>query len=337
MSSNLSMDQFILKSLYGNESKKLTVAELARELNVSQAQIFNRLELFQKLGYNIENHPSQGLRVISSPDTLIADDLRGRLEAANERSSPVIGNKILVFESTSSTNDVIQRLANEGQKEGLVVFAENQTNGRGRHGRVWFSPPRKGLWFSILVRPKIDTASFPRLTILSAVAVASALQKVTGLELKVKWPNDILCQGKKLAGILVELHADSKQISHAVIGLGININVAKEDFPLELQDRSTSLKAEAGKDFNRPHLAVQILQALDHYYSIIENDEFSYVMENWLDLDCTLGKQVNVQWSNGRQLKGLAANFDPDRALLVRSDDGMIERVTAGEVSLEKM
>jgi BirA family biotin operon repressor/biotin-[acetyl-CoA-carboxylase] ligase len=332
------LDQKILNCFYSDENKGISGLSLSKTLKVSMDEISHRISELQKLGYTIENHPSHGYKLISSPDHLMADDLLARMDAYDsKRTVRTIGNKILIFENTSSTSDVIQKFASGNHPEGLAVFAEEQTSGRGRHGRNWFSPPRKGLWFSILVKPRIEIASFPRLTILSAVAVATALEKITGLEFRVKWPNDVFCNNKKLAGILVELVADSRQIQHAVIGIGINVNLAKEDFPAEFVNRSTSLQIEGGRSFHRPAIAAQILQELDQFYSIIENDEFSYVMENWLRLDCTLGQQVSVKWTDGRSFKGLAANFDPDGALLVRSDDGMMERVTAGEVTLEKI
>jgi BirA family biotin operon repressor/biotin-[acetyl-CoA-carboxylase] ligase len=329
----VTLDEKLLTILY--RSKDISLQSISEQLDLSESVILESIQVLQSLGYAIESSPQNQLQLLESPDLLIADDLKARI--ALKTKEQLIGNKILVFENTASTNDVIERFGVNHHPEGLVIFAEAQTEGRGRHGRAWFSPPKRGLWFSILLRPKIDLASAPRLTILASVAVATALGRITGLEFQLKWPNDILCRKKKVAGILVELNADSKGIHHAVIGIGINVNLEKNDFPKELLSLATSLQIEGNKTFHRPDLAVEILEELERHYSIIENDEFSYILDHWLKLDCTLGEQISVLWSDGRRLKGLASNLDPDGALLIRTDEGMIERITAGEITLEKL
>lgn len=336
MENNL-IDRQILSRLYSSRNRHVLMDEILSGCKASEATVHERLAMICQLGYVLETHPQYGVKLQSSPDDLMADDLAARLDACNEsKSLKAIGNKIIIFEKTSSTNDVIHRFAKEGHSEGLVVFAESQTGGRGRHGRSWHSPPKRGLWFSILLRPDIDTLSAPRLTTLTTVAIARALMNITGLKLQVKWPNDILCQGKKVCGILVELSTQGEKIQYANVGIGINVNLKRKEFPAELLDIATSLEAEAGSSFSRPALAAEVLHQLNQFYVLIQNDDFSYVHAQWLELDCTLGQPITIKWTDGRKLRGIASNLDPDGALLVRTDDGMMERITAGEVSLEK-
>src|SRR5271154_4348754 len=233
-------------------------AELAEQLKISRAAIWARIEELRQAGYEIEAGPHFGYRLVSSPDALHADDLLARLG-----KTKVVGRDIRVFEETTSTNDVIEKLARDGVKEGVVVFAESQTKGRGRLGRKWMSPQRKGLWFSVLLRPDLRPQEATQLTIASANALRRAIQSETGLKPEIKWPNDILIGGKKVAGILTELSAEVDKVRYVILGIGIDVNLDANEFPADLRKIATSLKIEAGESFSRPALAVAILQELD--------------------------------------------------------------------------
>ena len=203
-------------------------------------------------------------------------------------------------------------------------------------GRKWVSPPRKGLWFTVLLRPLCPMQSAQRLTVMTAVAVTSSLRRNTGLPLRIKWPNDILCRGRKVVGILVELCAEGPHLQYAAIGIGIDVNLEPSDFPSWLQASATSLKQEAGFPFHRPTLAIEVLRELDQCQSLLSDENFPMLLEYWMELDDTLGRQISISWNDGRSLRGLASNLDFDGALLVRTDEGRLERVTAGDVTLEK-
>ena len=192
----MTIDARILNALRGTEEGSVSGTDLLTELRVSRAAIWARIEELRSLGYDIEASPHFGYRLVSSPDMLHADDLISRLGATR-----VIGRDIRVFEETTSTNDVVERMAGDGVKEGAVVFAEAQTRGRGRLGREWASPARKGLWFSVLLRPELPPLQTTQLTVASAIALRRAIQTETGLEPVIKWPNDILIGSKKVAGI----------------------------------------------------------------------------------------------------------------------------------------
>jgi BirA family biotin operon repressor/biotin-[acetyl-CoA-carboxylase] ligase len=194
------------------------------------------------------------------PDGLIAEQLQADLD------SGVIGREIVVLDQAGSTNDAILQIANANLKEGLVVFAEHQTAGRGQRGNRWESAAGKGLWFSILLRPTIDLASSPQLTAWAAEAVSNAIQNEFSLIPVIKPPNDVQIDGAKVAGVLVEMRAQQNAPHLAIAGIGVNVNQSREDFPKELQSRAISLAMALGKQINRQSFAVALLRKLDRTY-----------------------------------------------------------------------
>ena len=194
------------------------------------------------------------------PDGLVAEQLQADLARG------VIGREIIVLEQTSSTNDAILQIANANSKEGLVVFAEHQTAGRGQRGNRWESAAGKGLWFSILLRPKIDLASSPQLTAWAAEAVSGAIQNEFSITPTIKPPNDVQIDGRKVAGVLVEMRAQERAAHLAIAGIGVNVNQSREDFPKELQSRAISLAMALGKQIDRQSFAVALLRKLDRTY-----------------------------------------------------------------------
>ncbi|HXI73101.1 MAG TPA: biotin--[acetyl-CoA-carboxylase] ligase [Verrucomicrobiae bacterium] len=305
-------------------------AQLAEQLGISRAAIWARIEELRRLDYDIEAGPHFGYRLVSSPDALHADDLCARLGKTR-----VIGRDIQVFEQTTSTNDVIEKLARDGVSEGVVVFAESQTKGRGRLGRKWISPERKGLWFSVLLRPDLRPQEATQLTVASATALRRAIAAETGLKPEIKWPNDILVGGKKVAGILTELSAELDRVRHIILGIGVDVNLDTGELPVELRKLATSLKMESGEKISRAELAVAILQALDEDYARIGAGKFAAVADEWEAHCATIGKNVTVLIGD-RKIRGRAESLDDDGALLVRTEHGHLERIIGGDVTLEK-
>jgi BirA family biotin operon repressor/biotin-[acetyl-CoA-carboxylase] ligase len=280
------------------------------------------------VGYDIEATPHLGYRLVSSPDALHADDLLARLGKTR-----VIGRDIRVFEETTSTNDVIEKLARDQVKEGVVVFAESQTKGRGRMGRKWISPARKGLWFSILLRPDLTPQEATQLTVASATGLRRAIHDATGVKAKIKWPNDILIGGKKVAGILTELSAELDRVKHIILGIGVDVNLSGAEFPQDLRKIATSLKIEAGKTISRAELAVKILRELDADYARVCSGKFESVADEWEEHCGTIGHLVTIHVGD-RKLHGRAESLDDDGALLLRTEHGTLERVIGGDVTL---
>ena len=326
----MNLDQQILTALHAAGAVGVSGAELSQRFAVSRAAIWARIEELRTLGYEIEASPHRGYRLRSVPDVLHADDLLSRL--GNTR---VIGRDIRVFQETSSTNDVVEKLARDGVPEGVVVFAESQTKGRGRLGRKWLSPAGRGLWFSVLLRPNLRPQAATQMTIATAVAVARAIRQQTGLKPGIKWPNDILIQGRKTAGILTELSAELDHIKYLVIGIGVDVNVAPTEFPPDLRKLATSLRIEAGRPLNRADVAVAILRALDDDYARIAAGHFEAVANEWAEHCTTLGQPVTIHIGD-RRIHGRAEALDEDGALLLRTEHGRLERIIGGDVMMEK-
>ena len=325
----MTTDAKILFALRANPDG-VSGAQLAEELAVSRAAIWSRIEELRQVGFNIEAGPHFGYRLVDEPDALLADDLLARLG-----STKVIGRDIQVFEQTTSTNDVAERLARDGVREGVVVFAESQTKGRGRLGRAWLSPTRKGLWFSVLLRPNLRPQETTQLTVISATALRRAVTTVTGLVAEIKWPNDLLIGGKKAAGILTELSAELDRVRHVILGIGVDVNQDNSGFPPELRKIATSLRLETGRAISRAELAVEILQELDRDYALIGAGKFSEIANEWEAACVTMGKNVLVHTGEHR-FRGRAESLDDDGALLIRTEHGHLERVIGGDVTIEK-
>ena len=326
----MSIDAQILSALRRAGPGCVSGAELSQRLGVTRAAVWARIEDLRELGYDIAASPHQGYQLLSVPDVLHADDLRSLVE-----QNKVIGRDIRVFEKTNSTNDVVERLAHDGVREGVVVFAETQTQGRGRLGRRWLSPSRRGLWFSLLLRPPLHPQAATRLTVAAATALVRAIRTQTGLTPDIKWPNDILLRGRKVAGVLTELSAELDRIKYVILGIGVDVNLSASDFPAELRKSATSLKIETGADLQRAELASAILRELDYDYERICQSRFEAIADEWEEHCSTIGRRVRIQIGT-RLLQGQAESLDNDGALLLRTEHGHLERIIGGDVTVQK-
>ncbi len=320
----------ILKALRLADRGSVSGGELATQLGVTRAAVWANIEELRSLGYEIEASPHEGYRLLHVPDVLLADDILSRLGKTR-----VIGRDIRVFQETTSTNDIVEKLARDGVKEGVAVFAETQTKGRGRLGRKWLSPGKKGLWFSVLLRPDLRSDEATQVTILAATGLARALRKHTGVAVEIKWPNDLLVNGRKVAGSLMELSAEVDRVRFIVLGIGLDVNMRESDFPAELRKVGTSLKLESGKSWHRGELAAAILEELDHDYSRLRAGRFETIADEWEELCATIGKNVNIRMGE-RVIRGRAESLDSDGALILRTEHGRLERIIGGDVTLER-
>lgn len=326
----MTTDAQLLSVLRNTNDGFTTGAELSRQLGLTGAVVTGRIKELRALGYEIEASPHLGYRLVSSPDALHAEDLLARLPKKR-----IVGRDIQVFQETSSTNDVVEKLARDGVKEGVVVFAEAQTKGRGRLGRKWVSPAKKGLWFSVLLRPQIRPVEATQLTVGAATALARAIQKQTNLSPDIKWPNDLLLRGRKVAGILTELSAEVDRVKHVILGIGLDVNQTASDFPADVRKLATSLKLECGRAIDRAELAAAILQELDRDYARICSGGFAALADEWESRCTTIGQNVTIGIGE-RRVRGRAEALDDDGALLVRTEHGRLERIIGGDVTVEK-
>lgn len=326
----MNSDARILRAMREGGDAGVSGAVLAKQLGVSRAAVWNRIEELRRHGYDIEASPHHGYILRGTPNALHGDDLMSRLPGIR-----TIGRDIRVFGETTSTNDIVEKLARDGVAEGIVVFAESQTRGRGRMGRQWLSPPGRGLWFSVLLRPALSPTAATQLTVLSAVAVARGVERETGLHPEIKWPNDIMFGHRKVAGILVEIGAELDRIRHAILGIGIDVNLDPAELPPEVSDMATSLKAEGGRAFDRAAVATSVLRELDNLYQRLKEGDFHEISDEWMRRCSTLGRAIRIRIGN-RVIAGRAEALDEEGALLVRTEFGTIERVIGGDVTLER-
>jgi BirA family biotin operon repressor/biotin-[acetyl-CoA-carboxylase] ligase len=326
----MSLDAAILTALRQAGSGFVSGAELSQELGVTRAAIWARVDDLRKLGYDIAASPHQGYQLLSVPDVLHADDLVSLVKGIH-----VVGRDIRVFEKTNSTNDVVEKLARDGVPEGVVVFAEAQTQGRGRLGRRWISPPRRGLWFSVLLRPNLRPQAATQLTVAAATALVRAIRDTTGLAPEIKWPNDILIRGRKVAGVLTELSAELDHIKYLILGIGVDVNLTASDFTPELRRVATSLRIELGRELHRADLAAAIVRELDADYRRIRAGRFEEIVDEWQARCGTLGRRVSIRIAD-RIVQGQAEALDHDGALLIRTEHGHLERMMGGDVTLQR-
>ena len=257
---------------------------------------------------------------------LSLDDIQGELETKR------LGTRFHYFQEIDSTNRYARRLAEAGAPEGEVVIAEYQSGGRGRLGRNWFSPPYCNLYFSLLLRPALAPVHAPQITLTAAVALADTVAAFVAEPPAIKWPNDILLQGKKLAGILTESSCDAKHIEFVILGIGVNLNFPCERMPESIRDRATSLMEVGGQGVSRENFLRRLIQDLDRCYGVLEDFGFDAIAPRWEARFGLKGKTVRVEMG-GDVLIGQAVGIDHDGALLVEDDRGERQRVVAGDVT----
>jgi BirA family biotin operon repressor/biotin-[acetyl-CoA-carboxylase] ligase len=298
---------------------------ISDKLGLSRAAVWKHVNALRAQGYRIDAVPARGYRLMEIPDRL------GELELRPFLNTHDLGQVLHWFEEVGSTNDIAKRLADDGAAHGEVVVAEAQTAGRGRRGRVWASPAGRNLTLSIILRPDLPPSRASELTLVASVALCQAVRQA-GVPAGIKWPNDLLAHGRKLAGILTELAADPDRVQWVVLGIGVNVNVRAEEFPAELRDIATSLAMERGEPVPRALFAAAVLSSLEEWLDRHAEDGFPPVREAWRAMSITLDREVRVRASD-RDLEGVAEDVDEAGALLVRTTAGL-ERVLAGDVEL---
>lgn len=297
--------------------------ELSRSLDVSRSAVWKCVEELRADGYEIAAIPRHGYRLESAPDRILPAEVQFALGTRK------FGCQVEHFESLDSTMNEAFRRAMDGALEGTVIVSETQTKGRGRLGRTWASPRGKGLYFSLILRPRCPVSDAARLTLLSAVALSEAVEKVSGIRPLIKWPNDLLVDGKKLSGILTELRAEIDKVEFVVIGFGVNVNTARTLLPPE----AISIKEAGGKVVSRVALLQEILRSLEKRYLALPKEGYGPVLEEWRQRSATLGRTVRFQDKSG-QVEGVAEGLSEDGGLLVKMPSGETVKRMAGDILL---
>src|SRR5512138_2373785 len=278
---------------------------ISDKLGLTRAAVWKHVEALRSQGYRIQAVPARGYRLAEVPDSLTPLELRPLLNTHD------VGQVIHWYEEIGSTNDRAKELADAGAEHGEVVVAEAQTAGRGRRGRTWASPARKNLYLSVVLRPDLPPARAPELTLVASVALCDAIRQA-GVEAGIKWPNDLLAGGRKIAGVLTELAAEPDRVHWVVLGAGVNVNARPEDFPEELRADATSVLIERRQPAPRALLAAACLTALESWIDRHAEEGFAPIRDAWRERSVTLGREVLVKEGNagGRELAGVAEDID---------------------------
>jgi BirA family biotin operon repressor/biotin-[acetyl-CoA-carboxylase] ligase len=300
-------------------------ARVAREIGVSRSAVWTWVERLRELGVRVKGHPRTGYFLEKVPDILTPDMLRQRLKGS------LFGKRIHHFFKVDSTNRVALELAHAGEPEGAVVLAEEQTAGRGRAGRAWHSERAVGIYVTLVLRPKLAPVQAPLLTMMAGLSAYTAIRAHSGLVIDLKWPNDLLIGGKKVGGILTEMHAEPGQVRFVIVGIGLNVN--QEKFPAELGSLATSLRIEGGRPQSRLELLVRLLREFENDYNEFLREGSASVIDRFTKVSSyAQGKRVRV--SNGKDaFTGVTAGLGPEGLLQVQRDSGQVTTVIAGDVA----
>lgn len=299
--------------------------ELCEKFGVSRTAVWKAINQLKKEGYEIEAVTNRGYRILSVPDLLSENELN------SIRKTEWAGRTIYYFDVLDSTNTKANHLAEEGAEHGTLVVADRQESGRGRRGRSWTSPGNTGIFMTLLLKPEIEPQNASMLTLVTAMAVAKAIQRITGLAAEIKWPNDIVVNGKKVCGILTEMSAQIDYVNHIVIGIGINVH--NEEFPQELSDRATSIYLESGKRINRGMLIEAVWEEFEGYYgTFMETQDLSQIAEEYDLYLANRKKKVRVL-DPKEPYEGVAQGITARGELIVDTWESR-RLVSSGEVSV---
>jgi BirA family biotin operon repressor/biotin-[acetyl-CoA-carboxylase] ligase len=298
---------------------------ISEQLGISRTAVWKHIQALRSRGYTFEAIPRRGYRLTGMPDAVDAARVQALLQTR------VFGRKLKVFAEAESTQRLAHDWVREGAPEGAVVVADRQTAGRGRMGRQWHSPPGKGLWFSMVLMPRLNVGRVPQLTLVAAAALCRSLRRETGLDIGIKWPNDLLIRGRKCCGILIESIAEDERLQYAVAGIGLNVNLDAADFPPDLRETATSLSIEAGAAFDRERLFASFLNEWESMYGLYLHRGFGVIRTIWEAHNATLHRRVAVATPEG-ETAGVAVAVDEHGGLVLRRDDGSHVTVYAGEL-----
>ena len=316
----------VLNMLWQNADRYVSGEELARALSLSRTAVWKTVGQLRAEGYAIESRPKRGYRLLSGSDVLSAEGVLRHLRRRDLR--------LRVYKTISSTNTVLKTLAAEGEEPGLVLISEEQSAGRGRLGRSFYSPPGSGLYMSLLLRTAMPAAEATRLTVCAAVAVCETVEELSGRDAQIKWVNDVFVDGRKVCGILTEASVDCETgaLHYVVVGIGVNTRVPEGDYPEELRGVAGSAFGEEAIPELRCRLAAGILDRLADY---AENPAAPAIFEGYRRRSLVLGREISILAPGRDPVPAVAVDLDEDCSLLARLPDGSIRRLSSGEVSVK--
>ena len=285
--------------------------QIAKRFHISRTAVWKQIQHLKKKGYKICAKPHKGYHLQEPIETITVEELKHQLK------TKFIGKKVVRLSSVTSTNDHAKILAKDNEPEGTIVLADMQTGGRGRKQRLWNSP-KGGLWFSIILTPHIPPTDAMKITMCAACALTEAIKQKTTLNPTIKWPNDILINGKKVCGILTELSAEIDSINFLIIGIGLNTN---NQLPKDLVSQATSLNIELHKKVNNLSLFIEILESFERFYTALKNRNDEMICKTWISHSSTIGSNILVSTEQG-EIRGKAIGLDDHGELIVKTPQG---------------
>ena len=318
------MREKILKVILDNEKEFISGEELSKKLGISRTAIWKHIRILRSQGYNIESVNKKGYRLVDEPT-----DLLNPQNIYRNLKTKFIGKNVLHFETIDSTNDYAKKIGNE-LIDGSVIISEEQTKGKGRLGRVWESKAGEGIWMSIILKPNIIPNKAPFITLIAGASIVKALN-ILGVDAKIKWPNDITINNKKLSGILTELSAEIERVNYIVVGIGMNVK--DTDFEEELKDKATSLYKE-NYNVSRIDIVKEILCQFEKLYlDYIEKDDKKEVLDICRQYSAIINKEIYVIKNDQKELVD-CIGINEEGNLIIKNKDGKLEEIMSGEVSI---
>lgn len=304
------------------------LARLMSRLSLQRVDLDEAISLLASWDYKLRLRKRKGVCFISAPDSLTDIEIQHHVRTKK------IGRIVHAYNSLKSTNDLAAKMAESGSPEGTLVVAETQTRGRGRLGRVWYSPPGTGIYLSIILRPAFSPESAPGLSVMTALALAETINSYCPGETHLKWPNDVLIGRRKTAGILTELSADRGKINHVIVGVGINVNQGVGHFPEEIRAHATSVRRATKRKVRRVELLVAFLKQFEKEYAAYKKERLNKARPRLKKFSSLLGKEVTVR-SGRTRTNGLATDIDANGRLILETKTGRVT-ISAGEVTIVK-
>lgn len=306
----------------------ISASKLEEKARLSPAELESELKKLLQVGYEIDHHAGLGYKLNSVPDRLIPDEIKWGLK------TQVIGREILTYERATSTMDITRQLVEGGAREGIVIFSEEQTSGRGRSGHTWVCPKFKGLLATVVIKPKISAEHIFLVTGMAAIAVAETIQDMFSLKAVIKWPNDVLINDKKVGGTIVEVIRSHKQRYTFAIGIGVNVNQAPDELPELTRIPATSLSIEKKGSINRIEFARNLLESIDNWYAVLKDAHYGKMLKRWRDLCVTIGQELTVV-EGDKLYHGKAIDISPTGGIILRFDDGSKKTFMGEHISLK--
>ncbi len=324
----MTLREAVLSALKERKGEWVSGEALSEILKVSRTSVWKQVKTLLAEGYEIESAPKKGYRISAPADLLSPEEVRPGL------ATKVFGQKdYFYYREIDSSNNRARLLASEGYPEGTVVVAEMQTTGRGRRGRSWYSPAIQGIYVSVILRPVLPLKEISRVSLVTAVAVAATLESELSLQPRIKWPNDVLVDNKKIAGILSEAVTDMDGVEYIVVGIGLNINNKIQDFPTDFRTPATSARAEHDHPDSRIKVLQGLLLHLENYYQQLLQGNFTLTLDKARSLSMVIGQEVRLDTVNGFTV-GQAVDIDDSGFLLVRDQQGTNHTIMSGEISI---